>query len=187
MKLILASASPRRKELLTLCGIPFIAEQADATEITQGTPEEVTRENALLKARAVAPKHPGDAILAADTVVYEPESTALLGKPRDLQDARLMLRLLSGKRHSVYTGVCLIAGGREQLLCEKADVYFTSLTDDTIEHYLAHESVLDKAGAYAIQGAAGMFVRRIEGSPTCVIGLPMEQVRALLEPYGLIY
>lgn len=176
--LILASGSPRRRELIGSMGIPFEVIVADAPEIKEGAPEKIVTENAYRKAAAVAGSHPGRVVLGADTMVYA--GGAPLGKPRDEQDARRMLRLLSGRAHEVYTGVCVMRDEKIDLRWESAKVYFVSLTDAEIDRYIAAGESMDKAGAYAIQGRAGMFVSRIEGSHSNVIGLPLALVREML-------
>ena len=177
--LILASSSPRRRELMEYTGLPFEVITADAEEIKEGKPENVVRENALRKAQAVAAAHPGRIVLGADTIVYQ--DGVILGKPRDAADARRMLRRLSGAWHTVYTGVCVVdAQGKPDLRHDEARVQFVSLPDETIDAYIRTGEPMDKAGAYALQGRAGMYVRRIEGSYSTVIGLPMALVREML-------
>ena len=181
--LILASASPRRRELMAYTGLPFEVICADAEEIKTGEPEALVTENARLKARAVAEKHPGRLVLAADTIVYQ--DGQVLGKPKDEQDARNMLHSLSGKTHTVYTGVCVIGeDGREEARADASRVAFVPLSDEAIDWYIATGEPMDKAGAYAVQGRAGMFVSRIEGSYSNVIGLPMALVRDMLKAAG---
>ena len=165
--LILASASPRRKELMGYTGIPFEVITADAEELKEGDPAALVMENARRKARAVAKKHPGRTVLGADTVVYQ--QGKVLGKPRDQEDARRMLRALSGQWHQVFTGVCLIRDGREWVECDESRVLIAVLEEDEIRRYVEGGEPMDKAGAYAVQGKGGMFVRRIEGSYSNVI------------------
>lgn len=192
--LVLASASPRRKELLASAGFTCEVDSADVDE----TPPPDLREaapiaTALARRKAAAvlarrPKSSGDVILAADTVVWI-EGT-LLGKPADDADARRMLRLLSGKEHVVATGFCLLRGEREILGASVTRVQFEPLTAGAIDAYVATREPFDKAGGYAIQGKAGLFVRRIDGSYSNVVGLPLaEVVEALakisdLRPFG---
>ena len=181
--LILASSSPRRRELMGYTGVPFDIVTADAEEIRDGAPDALVMENARRKARAVAADHPGSIVLGADTVVYL--DGRVLGKPRDREDAVRMVAALSGKRHTVYTGVCVIAEGREDVRCDESQVYFAALTDGEIERYVDTGEPMDKAGAYALQGRGGMFVTRIEGSYSNVIGLPMALVREMLLAAGV--
>ena len=161
--LILASASPRRRELITYTGLPFEAVSADAEEIKTGEPRALVMENARRKARAAIKAHPGRMVLSADTVVYL--NGRVLGKPGDEAEARDMLRRLSGNTHTVYTGVCVISeDGREFVDADASRVEFVPLSDEAIDWYIATKEPMDKAGAYAVQGRAGMFVRRIEGT-----------------------
>jgi len=171
--IILASQSPRRKELLSLYGLPFVVDpsQADEDNVT-GNGAERVRKLAQAKCAEVAARHPGEMVLAADTLVCVGDE--ILGKPRDVQDACRMLRLLSGNAHQVHTGVCLrLPDGRELLGVDTAQVHFMELSDEMIVRYVATGEPMDKAGAYAIQGMAGIFISHIEGSPSNVIGLPL--------------
>ncbi len=182
--IILASSSPRRRELMASTGLPFEVITADAEEVTCGAPDALVMENARRKARAVAKSHPGAVVLGADTIVYQ--DGRALGKPRDAQDARAMLRKLSGAWHTVYTGVCVIDGeGREDTRAEETRVLFVPLKESAIDRYVASGEPMDKAGAYAIQGRGGMYVQRIEGSSSNVIGLPMALVREMLLRAGI--
>ena len=182
--LILASASPRRRELMVYTGLPFEVICAGAEEIKTGEPDVLVMENARRKARAVAALHPGRMVLAADTVVYQ--DGRVLGKPRDEQDARDMLRRLSGNTHTVYTGVCVIDGktGKKQTQTDSTEVHFLPIDDASAWRYIRSGEPMDKAGAYAVQGRAGMFVRSISGSYSNVIGLPMAMVREILKAAG---
>ena len=181
--LILASASPRRRELIAYTGLPFEAYSADAEEIKSGEPRALVMENARRKAHAAAKAYPGRMVLSADTVVYL--DGRVLGKPKDETEARDMLRRLSGNTHTVYTGVCVIGeDGREFADADASRVEFVPLSEEAIAWYIATEEPMDKAGAYAVQGRAGMFVRRIEGSYSNVIGLPMALVRDMLKAAG---
>lgn len=182
--LILASSSPRRKELMGYTGLPFTVVTADAEEIKQGLPEALVMENARRKARAVAANHPGHTVIGADTVVFQ--EGRVLGKPRDEQDAVNMLTHLAGAWHTVYTGVCVIAAdGREDVRFDASKVLFSALSQDDILRYVRTGEPMDKAGAYALQGIGGMYVRRIEGSYSNVIGLPMALVRDMLKEAGI--
>ena len=187
MKLYLASSSPRRRELMGYTGIPFEVKVSDADELSVGTPHELVRENARRKGAAVSALCPRDVVLSADTLVYLPDTKAVLGKPRDKQDAVRMLKAMQGRWHEVYTGVCVKCGDKEDVRVDVARVLFDPLSDDTIMRYVESGEPMDKAGSYALQGTGGMFVRAIEGSYSCVIGLPMATVRDMLLPYGLIY
>lgn len=182
LELILASASPRRRELLGCTGLQFSVQSADVEEIKDGLPQAVVTGNARLKGEAVASLHPLALVLAADTVVAA--QGRVLGKPADERDAARMLSLLSGAWHAVLTGVTLIAPGFEKTVCDVSRVHFVQLTERDIERYVKTGEPMDKAGAYALQGIAGMFVDRIEGSYSNVIGLPMALVRSLLLDAG---
>lgn len=177
--LILASGSPRRKEILDTMGLEFSVDVSDADESFAGTPEEMVLELSRRKAQAVASRHSGAMILAADTVVFADE---VLGKPHTAGEARRMLTELSGRWHSVYTGVTMI-DTRSGKMLSRADVtrvHFVALTAEDIDAYVATGEPLDKAGAYGIQGRGGMLIDRIEGSYSNVVGLPMALVRSML-------
>ncbi len=177
--LILASESPRRRELLAQAGIDFTVESAHAQETNEGQPAEVTVHNAKAKAEAVWKLHPGCVVLGADTVVYAGER--VFGKPKDIQDARGMLETLNGRWHEVYTGVAVIdAAGGVKTACTVTRVHFVTMTEEEIDAYIATNEPFDKAGAYAIQGRAGYFIDKIEGSFSNVVGLPLTTVRELL-------
>jgi septum formation protein len=177
--LILASASPRRAELLRGLGLEFtvITSAAKEAHHEDFTARELCLFNAYRKARAVAKQHPQALVLGADTLVYL--GTTLYAKPSDMADARRMLRELAGHTHQVVTGVCLLQLGthRCRLFAETTDVTFKPLTDAQITAYLAAIQPLDKAGAYAIQDRGDEIVKRINGSFSNVVGLPVERVR----------
>ena len=175
--IILASGSPRRQEILDLMGISFQVDAADVDERCEGNAREVVLALARRKAEAVALRHPDEIILAADTVV---DCDGILNKPEDAADARRMLRLLSGRWHDVYTGVCVLHAGELRLDAAHTRVHFTDLTLPEIDRYIATGDPMDKAGAYAIQGMAGMFIDCIEGCPHNVMGLPMALTKNLL-------
>lgn len=181
--LILASGSPRRKEILDTMGLAYTVDVSDADESFIADPEAMVLELSLRKARAVAAKHDDSIILAADTLVFGAE---VLGKPRDEEHAKSMLRQLSGNWHSVYTGVSIIDTYTGAVL-SKADVtrvHFVELSEKDIERYVASGESKDKAGSYGIQGMGGMFIDRIEGSYSNVVGLPMALVRSMLLEIG---
>jgi septum formation protein len=179
--LTLASASPRRRELLEQLGFRLAIQPADTDETP--LPGEPPREYVLRVAREKARAVPGDAVLAADTAVVL--GTTILGKPRDADDARRMLRHLSGARHEVLTGVCVLRGATEHSAVVTAEVHLDRLSDAQIDWYVATGEPLDKAGAYAIQGIAGAFVREMRGSVSNVIGLPLAETLALLRAAGV--
>lgn len=167
-----------------LTGVPFEVITAQAEEIKAGEPAALVMENARRKALSVWREHPGRVVLGADTIVYM--NGQVLGKPRDAQDAKVMLRRLSGAWHSVYSGVCAVRpDGQCDARFDEARVQFTPLTEEAIARYVAGGEPMDKAGAYAVQGQGGMFVRRIEGSYSTVIGLPMHLVREMLSLAGM--
>lgn len=180
-ELILASGSPRRRELLTLMGIPFTVCAVDVDEHMQGEPGNVVSQLALRKARAAYNLHPGCTVLAADTLVHKDGQT--LGKPVDEEDALRMLLWLSDGENVVYTGVCVIDGetGCEDVRCDAARVQFVHIDEESARRYIASGEPMDKAGAYGVQGMGGMFVSSITGSPSNVIGLPMHMVRDMLK------
>ncbi len=172
--LVLASASPRRREILRHAGIAFRARPSRIAETLR--PREKPRAQVLRMARekAAAVRRPGERVLGADTVVVA--GRGILGKPRDARDAARMLRLLSGKRHRVITGVCLLSPRRAFSGAVETQVWFRRLTGTEIDAYVASGEPLDKAGAYAIQGRASKFVTRIEGCYFNVMGLPVALV-----------
>lgn len=184
MALILASASPRRRELLALITPDFTVRTApvDESAFTEPTPAALAGRLAYEKCRAAAALWPGDCVLGADTVVDA--GGQVLGKPRDTGDARRMLRLLSGRRHLVHTGVCVACGGGFYRRTVTSAVEFAPLTDAEIERYIATDEPYDKAGAYGIQGGAAIFVRRIEGCYYNIMGLPVRDVYELLSACG---
>ncbi|MEK7950345.1 Maf family protein [Luteolibacter soli] len=181
MNVILASASPRRRELLSATGMHFEVVTSPAEEIHDAAIplDELCEKNAELKALAVAVDHPDAAVIGADTLVWiegEP-----LGKPKDLDEARAMLRKLSGRPHTVCTGVCVVfPGGRVQRFHELTAVRFRELDDATIEAYFEKTNPLDKAGAYGIQDSGEMIVEGIEGAFDNVMGLPVARLVEML-------
>lgn len=179
-KLILASSSPRRAELLQSAGLDFdiLAPCADELLRPGETPVEFTLRTAREKAESVSAN---GIILGADTAVATKEH--ILGKPVDAADAKKMLRLLSGKKHEVVTGVCLHSAEKTECFHVATAVFFRNLTDEEIEAYIAGGEPLDKAGAYAIQGGAAGMVRRIEGSCSNVVGLPLCELIETLEAF----
>ncbi|MBR6703915.1 MAG: septum formation inhibitor Maf [Lachnospiraceae bacterium] len=176
--IILASNSPRRKQLLKMAGIRFTVLPSDVPEMV---PEFVTDEKraqflAELKASYTSVFHPKDVIIGADTTVIC--EGRLMGKPATREEAKEMLRFLSGKVHTVYTGVCLIWSDEEDAECFSSEtkVEFYPLTEKQIEEYVASGEPMDKAGAYGIQGLGSTLVKRIEGDYYTVVGLPIAEV-----------
>lgn len=181
--LVLASASPRRQELLRSIGIRFELCAVDVDEHESGAPEQVVQTLAARKAKAAQAVRPGRLILAADTLVHAKGET--LGKPADEHDARRMLRLLSGSWHEVYSGVCLMRDDLRLCHVECTRVLFEPMSEQEITRYIASGEPHGKAGAYAIQGLAGQYVSRIEGSYSNVVGLPLHAVVRLLRQAGI--
>jgi len=177
--LILASGSPRRKEILDTMGIPYVVDVSDVDESCTGSPEEMVMELSERKARAVAAMYQNELVLAADTLVFGDE---VLGKPRSPEHAVEMLGKLSGNWHSVYTGLTLIdtVTGTCIRRVDQTRVHFTEMSAEDIAAYVASGECNDKAGGYAIQGRGGMFIDRIEGSYSNVVGLPMALLRSML-------
>jgi len=192
MILVLASASPRRRELLQNAGIPFIVQASKVAELPREgeTPQSCAERLAREKARDVFRQRPQDFVLGADTIVIV--NGQILGKPRDPADAARMLRLLSGRTHQVTTGVCLIAPDRkgrrslEETRSETTLVTMSELSADDIQSYVAIDEPLDKAGAYAIQGIASRWISRIEGDYFNVVGLPVSLVYRMLRENGAL-
>jgi septum formation protein len=179
--LVLASSSPRRRELLSILGIPFTVQTAGIDESAKAgeSPTQYATRLAREKARAVANGRPADPVLGADTIVIL--GNEVLGKPRDTDDARRMLRALSGKVHQVTTAVCLAMNGRSRDHLETTSVFMREIPEAEINEYIATGEPMDKAGAYAIQGGAAKWIYRIEGDYFNVVGLPLAAVWQLLQ------
>lgn len=184
LPIILASGSLRRHELVTSMGVPFVVVAPDVDENIKGEPSQIVRDLALRKATAVRQNYPDRYILAADTLVAVDD--AVFGKPKDNEDALRMVRALSGRWHDVYSGVCVYAPGAKQPLicCEHTRVCFADMTEGEMRAYVATGEPMGKAGAYAIQGRAGMYISSIEGSFSNVVGLPTCAVREMLKESG---
>ncbi len=186
MKIILASGSPRRKELLGMLGAEFdICPAVGEENVKSGLgPKETVRSLARAKASEVSEKFDGDTlIIAADTVVSL--DNEILGKPHSEAEAKEMLRKLSGAVHKVYTGLCLVHG--DEMLCgaEETSVRFKTLTEHEIDAYVATGEPLDKAGAYGIQGKASIFIEGIDGDYYNVMGLPLCRLDRMLKVMGV--
>ena len=184
MKYILASMSPRRKEILESMGLTFSVEPSDVDEnIGVTDPALLVKELSLLKAGDIASKHCGENVLviAADTVVSL--NGEILGKPKDREDAKRMLSMLSGNTHSVFTGYCVSCckTGKTVSECAETKVTFRKLTDEEIYDYIESGEPMDKAGAYGIQGGAGKFVTDTYGEYSNVVGLPKDALTNLLK------
>ena len=184
MQLILASASPRRKELLGLFHIPFTIRVADIDETMDHTKspfDEVARVSAL-KAKAVE-RQEDDIIIAADTIVVC--EGKVLGKPRDAAEAVEMLQLLSGRDHQVMTGCTVLKGDRAETFTEVTDLHFRELSRKEIENYVASGEPMDKAGSYGVQGKGALLVEKLDGDFFNVMGLPVLRLSRMLEHFGV--
>lgn len=181
-QLILASASPRRRELLERIGLRFLLRPADVEEDNdpRNDPAAMVAKNAALKAGAVSPLYPDSLVLGSDTTVaWENE---VLHKPVHLDEARAMLRRLAGCRHTVYTAVALYweAGGLKEVFTESSEVRFKAFGDEVIDRYFQEVDPLDKAGAYGIQQARDMIIQSVSGSVENVMGLPIQALEQRL-------
>ncbi len=177
-KLILASASPRRLGLLRQIGIEPEVFPVDAEELKTGVPEEVVEENAVRKAQTAATLRPQNTILAADTIVaYHGK---ILGKPQTETEAADMLKMLSGQKHSVFTGIAAIENGILKSSVIESQVYFFQLTEAAIHGYIATGEPMDKAGAYGIQGRGALLVRAIAGDYNNIVGLPLAALKNIM-------
>jgi len=182
--IILASRSPRRKQLLEQAGIPFIIQSADiAEDFPDHLPSAKAPEYiAANKADAIARQEPDSIIIAADTVVIL--ENRIIGKPKDETDAREMLRALSGKKHEVVTGVVLQKAEKKRSFSETTEVYFHPLSDEQIQYYISHYQPYDKAGAYAIQEWIGLVgIEKIRGDYYNVMGLPVQSLMQALKQF----
>jgi septum formation protein len=186
VRLVLASASPRRAELLRAAGFDFVVKAVtiDEAALAEENARELVRRLAAAKARAASGGTPGDVIVAADTVVVVDDD--ILGKPENDRDAAAMLRRLSGRTHQVLTGVAVRHGDYLATSVEETLVSFTALAPEEIAWYVASGEPRDKAGAYGIQGLASRFVHRIEGSYSNVVGLPVATLQRMLRDVGLL-
>ncbi|MBI5768191.1 MAG: septum formation protein Maf [Verrucomicrobia bacterium] len=187
-RLILASASPRRRELLAQLGVPFEVITAEVTEHEEPStdPRVMVAHNAALKAAWVAARHPEAFVLGADTTVFL--DGVALNKPCDLAEARAMLRRLSGRTHTVFTGVAVRRAAGRLAVDEgvASEVTFKALSPEVIEEYLAAVHTLDKAGGYAIQERGDLIVAGFRGSRTNIVGLPLETTKQILTRCGLL-
>lgn len=179
-RLVLASASPRRRELLSAAEIACDVDPAhvDETRRAGEAPAVFVERLARAKAEVVAARHPGRVVLGADTIVVVDD--AVLGKPADARDAGLMLKRLSGRSHEVLTGVALVDSGATHAQVVSTTVWMVPLTPADVAWYVATGEPMDKAGAYAIQGRASRFILKIEGSYSNVVGLPVATVVQLM-------
>ena len=186
-RVILASASPRRRELLALVGIEHEVRPADVDEslLPGEAPAAHAERLARAKAHTVAEHEPGAVVIAADTIVVVDGD--VLGKPRDGRDAHAMLRRLSGRTHTVLTAIAVARESRTESAVESVDVTFRPLSDDEIDAYIATGEPMDKAGAYGIQGYGATIVERVDGDYFSVMGLGLRRLVELLERVGAPY
>ena len=180
-QIVLASGSPRRHELLKYIVDSFEIRPSDIEEVAQGSPTEQVIKLALDKAGDIAAKRPDAVVIGADTLVAIGDT--IFGKPRDVHDAADMLGQLSGKTHSVYTGLAVLCDGETQTRCVVTDVAFNVMSEAEIEAYIDTEEPMDKAGAYGIQGYGGKFIDRIDGCYFNVMGLPQSVLYDMLKEY----
>lgn len=185
---VLASESPRRVALLKGVGYDFTAQKSGFPEVFLDSPEETVEANARGKALAVSSGLPGEVVLAADTVVHLPElppGEATLGQAKNEDDARRMLGLLQGRVHEVYSGVAVARDGDISVRSAATRVRLRELSEAEVSAYVALGEGIGKAGGYAIQGKAALFVEEIEGDYTNVVGLPLALTGRMLEGYGV--
>jgi septum formation protein len=183
-RLILASGSPRRKELLEMANLPFEILASDIQERVpeNATPEEIVQSLAYQKAKAIADMESDAYVLGADTIVVY--NGLILGKPKTEQDAFETLKMLSGHTHEVLTGVAILSSRQKMTFYERTKVTFWELTDEEILNYIASGEPMDKAGSYGIQGRGSLFVKRIEGDYFSVVGLPIARTVRELRKLG---
>lgn len=184
-RLILASGSPRRKELLEELGFEFEVIPSDAEEEHRSDVSltELCELNAEIKTSAVAAKYPDAVVLGGDTLVYIDDEP--LGKPKSREEAVAMLERLSGRAHKVCSGMCLIEGDRVQPFHEVTDVVFKNIDQEVIESYMRRVNVMDKAGSYAVQECGEMIIEKVDGDFSNVVGLPQQKVLEQLRAFGL--
>lgn len=184
-EIILASASPRRKELLETAGISFTVKVADVEEVIEKnmSADKVVMSLALQKASAVAKDNPDAVVIGADTVVVL--DGEILGKPKSEENAVELLMMLSGRVHTVYTGVAIIEGEKVKNFCEATQVEFYPLEKEEAEAYVATKEPMDKAGAYGIQGRGCVLIKKINGDYFNVVGLPVSAVYRELRDFNV--
>ncbi len=186
-KIILASASPRRKEILEKTGLKFKVDESDYEENMDVNlkPHDLAMRHAIGKAKAVACKHSNAIIISADTIVVL--KNRVFGKPRNKKEAKEMLKTLRGKAHTVITGYTILdsESGKRETRAIESKVFFKRLTDDEIDAYIRSGEPLDKAGAYGVQGLGALIVKRIEGDFFNVMGLPLSSVAESLKKFGI--
>ncbi|MDD3919798.1 MAG: Maf family protein [Eubacteriales bacterium] len=181
MEIILASQSPRRRELMHLMGIPYTAIVSDVEEVPPvgATPAELVKALALQKAQAVQRLRPKDCIIGADTVVYI--DGRVIGKPHSKEEAKKTLTTLSGNTHTVFTGIAVLTPNGQDVRHSETVVTFCNMTEAEIDWYIATGEPMDKAGAYGIQGPGGMFVQKVNGNYFTVIGMDLPMLYDMLK------
>lgn len=186
MTVILASGSPRRRQWMEALGIPFqiISPDLDETPLPGEEPADLVLRLAKAKAALVAAQHPGRWVIAADTTVAVDHHT--LNKPVDVEDAVRMVRLIQGRNHEVHTGFCLMRDAEIHAFVDTAEVFLRPVSEAQARWYVATGEPMDKAGAYAVQGIAALFIERIEGSFSTVMGFPVERFGGLLKELSLL-
>ncbi len=184
MKLILASKSPRRSELMKMLGVPFSVVESDVREGNEQiqSPGEYVEQLAKKKAESVYHRYPKECVIGFDTVVYI--DGEILGKPHTPENAVKYLKKLRGRKHTVYTGVCVFLGNQVLVSHDCTEVHFIEMTDAEIDWYVSTGDPLDKAGAYGIQGPAALFVDSIQGNYFNVVGLPISLLYQMLKEAG---
>lgn len=184
MELILASQSPRRRELFDLIGLAYTPVVSPADEnIPLSEPGAYVEALALRKAEAVFAQHPRACVVGADTIVWQ--DGRIIGKPKDEADAFCILQALSGKTHTVYTGLAVLAPGSREILHDVTRVTFRPLAEEEIRSYIKSGEPMDKAGAYGVQGLGAVLVERVEGCYFTVIGLPVPRLYTALKKLGI--
>lgn len=186
MRIILASESPRRRDLLSLMGLDFtvVTSHVEEHPPVGATPAETVRALSLQKAQAVAALHPHDCVIGADTIVYL--DGEILGKPHTPENARRYLARMQGRTHTVYTGVTVITDGSADTRHATTEVTFAPMTEREIDWYVGTGDPLDKAGAYGAQGPFGAFIERIDGTYFNVIGMPLPLLYRMLRDAGVL-
>ena len=188
MRFILASESPRRIALLRGAGYNFTVQKSGFPEVTLDDPKETVETNARGKALAVVEEFPGKVVLAADTIVYLPylpAKEAILGQAKNEEDVRRMLGLIEGRIHEVYSGVAVARNGEATVRSAMTQVWLRELSESEISAYVKLKEGVGKAGGYAIQGRAALFVEGIKGDYSNVVGLPLALAGRLLKEYGI--
>jgi len=185
MRFVLASESARRVELLRMAGYEFAATKSGFPEVVLDDPKETVEANARGKALSVANELPDEVVLAADTIVYLPEREAILGQAKSEEDVRRMINLLIGRAHEVYSGVVVARDEEIEVQSVMTRVHIRLLSESEISAYVKLGEGIGKAGGYAIQGRAALFVEGIEGDYSNVVGLPLALTSRMLEDYGV--